>query len=82
MTVLTEDVMKRWSIDNEHCEACAAKNTRVIVVVPHHLLTERRLELGLDGEHLQSRSQLNVKDSRRRASSIRTHVKALIEKNA
>lgn len=54
----TEDVMKGWSVNDEHGQCGAANDTKVVVVVPHDLFAERRLELGLDGKHLMANNSI------------------------
>jgi len=50
----TENAVQRRRVDDKHCKARAAKNSRKVVVVAYERKTEGNLELALDREYIEA----------------------------
>ena len=57
MLCTAENDVQGRGIDDEHAKAGACDDTSEVVVVANDAFAEGERELGLDGKHLQSKSQ-------------------------
>jgi hypothetical protein len=75
----TKDLVQRRCVNNEHCKAGTAEDTRKIVVVADERPTERDSKLAFHGKHLQ---KLKVNFDTATQCRHRTHIETLIQEDA